>query len=123
MQHWDRDPASGDYVMTDGAPAQTDSLTIPAYIRVKSQRKKWLYAPNDRWGSDFGTVKKNRASASPGIIESIGARAVQPLVDDGRADGVTVEAVTRTRYGLGVKINILTASGQQEEITFLPIGG
>lgn len=32
-QNWEIDPVTKDYVMKGGAPVNTDSLTIPAYIR------------------------------------------------------------------------------------------
>ena len=108
--------------MLKGAPSQTDDLTIPAFIRLKAKRTKWLYAPDKKWGSDYYTMNKNRASQTPGIGESIGTKALQPMVDDGRADSITVTAVVRTQYGLGVQIDIETVTGQQQQILFLPIG-
>ena len=61
-QYWSLDPATGDYVLNGGAPVQITNLQIPAYYRWKIKRTRWLYAPNNKYGSDFFMLKKNISS-------------------------------------------------------------
>src|SRR4051812_33209127 len=121
-QHWDRDPKTGDYVMAGGAPKQTDSLTVPAFVRLKTPRKGWLYAPDDKWGSDFATVKKNRSTVDPGLYESLGTSALAPLIEDGRADQVSCVVVDRDRHGVQLDVKIEQANGEVEQVVLSPIG-
>lgn len=122
MQNWNVDPKTGDYVMERGSPQQTDSLTIPAYIRLKTKRKKWLYAPNDQYGSDFYTVKKRPAENANQRLEKIAVKALQPIVDDGRASTVEAKVVQNSRHATGMQISIKDASGEIETQTFQGLG-
>ncbi len=122
MQHWDRDPNTGDYIIEKGSPKQTESLTIPAFIRVKTPRNSWLYAPDNDWGSDFASVTKNRSTVDPGLYESLGAAALAPLIEDGRADQVSVEVSERARHGVAMNILIEQANGEVEQLVLKPVG-
>ena len=119
-QNWNQNPASGDYVMVKGAPEQTDSLTIPAYIRLKTKRLTWLYAPDTSYGSDFHLIKKRRTDQNPTLIENVAASALQPIVDDGRAREISVTTTVATRSGVGLETKIADASGQNIERLVLP---
>ena len=114
-QNWNIDPQKKDYVMQGGAPQQTDSLQIPAYIRLKTNRTQWLYAPDTNYGSDLYTVQRNRTTSDPSFLEAIAAKALQPIVDDGRASQITVTTVTDFRNAVGLQTTILDAQGTPEE--------
>lgn len=118
MQNWKIDPGTGDYVMDSGSPVETNSLTIPAYVRLKTQRTRWLYAPDNQFGSDFYTVKKRPAENANLKLEDIAGRALKPLLDDGRAKQITVDITENTRNAAGMDAQIIDASGEIENTTF-----
>ena len=122
MQGWLINPLTGDYVLNGGAPTQTNSLQLPAYYRLKIKRKKWMYAPSDDYGSDYYTVVKRPASNSNSLLETIGANALQPIVDDGRASSIEVQVVENVRHGSGLQVTITDSSGQVEVQTFKGVG-
>lgn len=114
---WSLDPATGDYLMnSNGTPKETDSLTIPAYIRLKARRTKWLYAPDPDWGSDFYSVQKRHQPKDGSNLEAIALRALKPLIDDGRASTITVTASVQSRYGVGLETEIIDASGSPDQL-------
>lgn len=115
-QSWNLDPKTGDYVMSGGAPEQTDSLTIPAYIRMKTKRTQWLYAPNSDYGADFYLVKKRRTNENASSIENIAGRALQPLIDDGRSSNISITTTDVARHGLQLETQITDARGQVETL-------
>lgn len=122
MQNWEIDPKTGDYIMQGGSPKQTDSLRIPAYFRLKTQRTRWLYAPDDKFGSDFYAVTKRQSTRDSSQIETIAATALQPLADDGRAAEITVETQVVARQGVGLKVEIVEANGRFDELILPPLG-
>lgn len=113
---WEIDPKTGDYIMEGGSPKETDSLRIPAYIRLKTRRQQWLYAPDTQYGSDFHLVRKRRTTEDASAIESIAARALQPILDDGRADSITVDTTATSRHGVGLQASIVEADGTVENL-------
>lgn len=115
-QNWNINPKTGDYVMVGGSPQQTDSLLIPAYIRLKTRRTQWLYAPNTEYGSDFYLVKKRRTNENASTIESIGARALQPMIDDSRASQIDITTTAVARQGLQLETDITDARGKSETL-------
>lgn len=118
MSQWKIDPATRDYVMENGAPVETESLTAPAYIRLRVRRKKWLYAPDELFGSDLADQKRQ----NPALIESLAARALQPIVEDGRAAELSVSSIGASRHGLQLQIDITDAQGEPQALTIDPIG-
>lgn len=110
-QNWLIDPASGDYVLENGKPVETDSLQVPAYFRLKTPRGKWLYAPDDKYGSTFYTLKKQQ-SQDASAVERVAENAVQPILDDGRARQAIVETNVSARNEV-----VLTTTLQQENGT------
>lgn len=120
---WNLNPVSGDYVMrSNGTPEETDSLTVPAYIRLKTGRQKWLYAPDTSYGSELHEIKKRHTSQDPSNLEAVAVRALQPLVDDGRADQIDIEAKTSYRNAAGLQINITDAQGEPQTLNLDRIG-
>lgn len=120
-QNWEIDPVTKDYVMKGGAPVNTDSLTIPAYIRLSTKRTQWLYAPDTNYGSDFYLIQKRRSTTDASQFENTAARALQPMVDDGRSSGISVTTQVLTRGAVGMEVDITDARGQTEETTLIPI--
>lgn len=121
-QTWNIDPVTGDYIMDGGAPVETDSLQVPAYFRLKIKRKQWLYAPDDKYGSDFYVVKKRPSTNAAQRLENIAIAALKPLTDDGRANRIDVTADIITRNGAALTTTIVDASGQEETVTFPGLG-
>jgi phage gp46-like protein len=113
---WLIDPKTGDYVMNNGSPVETDSLTVPAYFRLKTRRLQWLYAPSSTFGSDFHLVKKRRTTEDASFLESIAAQALQPILDDSRADSITVTTTSTARHGIGMQASIVSDGGKEDVI-------
>lgn len=114
--NWRIDPMKKDYALINGAPDQTDSLTIPAYIRMKVHRSKWLYAPDATYGSNFHAVQKRNSTEDASFLENMAADCLQPLLDDGRAREITVTTELVTRNNVGMKIEIVDANNQKQQI-------
>lgn len=121
-QNWNINPDIGDYVMVGGAPEQTDSLKIASYVRLKVRRQEWLYASDDDFGSDFHLLKKNRSTSDASTVESVAARALQPIADDGRASEIEVTATVATRHNVGMEVKVTDARGETEQIQFDSLG-
>jgi phage gp46-like protein len=125
-QQWDRDPATGDYILaSDGTPQQTDSLEVPAYHRLKTHRTQWMYAPDPDYGSDFYQVQKRNSAVNGGLLENIADKALQPMIDDGRAASVVTTNTTAPgddRSSSSLDIAIVDRQSQQTNFTFTPLG-
>ena len=122
MKNWTIDPKTGDYVMNGGSPIETSSLQVPAYIRLKTRRSNWLYAPDSDYGSDYYLLRKRQGVLDASTVETIGERALQPIVDDGRASEITVQTSQTARHGIAMETKIVDAKGEPEEITFVGLG-
>lgn len=122
-QDWDVDPSSGDYIMINGAPSETNSLLPPAYRRLKSKRKQWLYAPDKTWGSNFYLVKKRGTAISSGLLDTTAVDALLPMITDGRAKTVDSQSNAVTdRHAAEMTITIYDQQGNPTVIPFNPIG-
>lgn len=122
MQSWTVDPTDGDYVMTNGQPEQSDSLKIPAYFRLKTKRGKWLYAPDEKYGSDFYTVVKRPSENANRRLENVALAALQPILDDGRAAEIDATITVNTRGKSEMAVTIVDAAGEVETETFQGLG-
>jgi phage gp46-like protein len=123
MQDWNVDPKTGDYVMVNGAPQETDSLLPPAYRRLKTKRGKWLYAPDSKYGSNLYTIKKLGNAISSGLIDTTVVDALLPMITDGRAKTVDSQTNgTTNRSASSSDITIFDQQGNPEVIPFNPIG-
>lgn len=116
MTHWEVDPKTGDYIMVNGSPKETVSLTIPAYYRLKSRRGRWLHAPDAEYGSEFYLLKSKQANRKPAQVEDVAARAMQPIVDDGRADTIEVSTSVAGRGYIQLESKIFDATGTPETL-------
>jgi len=120
-QNWNINPSSGDYVIENGKPVETDSLQVPAYFRLKTQRGRWLYAPDDKYGSTFYTLKK-RTSQDASAIERIAENAIQPILDDGRAREALIETVLSARSEVGLSTTLQQENGNLDTLILPKLG-
>jgi phage gp46-like protein len=121
---WRINPKTGDYVMTNGAPVDDPSLIYPAYYRIMTKRTRWLYAPDDSFGSDLYTIKKrfNPGDVSP--LANIVDAALQPMIDDGRATDVeTTYLAPQSLYDTQLSVQITDAQGQPQTLNLPAVGG
>lgn len=122
-QTWNIDPSSGDYVIdSKGKPEVVTNLKVPAYIRLKTRRGRWLYAPDDLYGSDFHLVGRKVTAKDNNLVEAIVDRALAPMISDGRASEVEQVPQEYTRHTASISINITDSQGEVEQLTFSPIG-
>jgi len=121
-QNWNLNPATGDYVMSGGSPEETDSLKIPAYIRMKVTVNQWLYAPDSSYGSRFSQIKKRPTGRDASRIENAAAVALQPILDDGRALSITVETTSSNRTSVGLKTAIERQRGVFDQLEIPSLG-
>jgi phage gp46-like protein len=133
-QSWDLDPKTGDYMIDDrGHPVETDSLRVPAYIRLKAPKQGavrrdgspggWMYAPNPQWGSGYWTKAGSRSGIiTPTQLENVAATALQPLLDSGRASAITVDLVATSRGTTSLKTAILETNGQESQLLLPSLG-
>lgn len=119
---WEIDPATGDYIMEGGSPVLTAELTHAAYYRLKVPRKKWLYAPDANYGSDFASFTGKQTTATTSTLEAMAQRALKPIIDDGRATEIDVTALSRSRNGTQLETDITTAQGQTQTLQLDSIG-
>lgn len=119
---WVIDPSSGDYVMTNGSPVESTDLKYNAYYRLKIRRQQWMYAPNSKYGCDYYKVTKNLTTKPQTALEAIASRAVQPIVDDGRAQQINVTVTGVSRSGVTVETDITTNNQKQSSITLTGLG-
>jgi phage gp46-like protein len=113
-------PANGDYISENGKPVQDDTLLTSAYIRLKTQRGRWMYAPDGEYGSEF--YQSHRRVRTVVEIEEMGRKALQPMIDDKRAQSVTVEADDVARGGVSLSTKIVDDRGRPQILKFNPIG-
>jgi phage gp46-like protein len=118
---WEMDPTRKDYVMQLGAPKETSSLKMPAYFRLAVKRGTWMYGPAT-FGSDFHLDQKRRSSQDASGLESKASRALEPLIDDGRASEIDISTSEAARHGVRLQISIRDAQGAPDNLEFDPIG-
>lgn len=121
-ESWNINPATGDYIIENGSPVPTESLKIPAYIRLKVKRGTWMYAPDSSYGSDLYLIKKRRTTQSPSNVETAASLALQPILDDGRASEIEVTATVATRNAVGLETKITDARGEPELLVIPSLG-
>lgn len=123
MQSWEPDPDNlGDYKMSGGSPVQTNSLRVPAYIRLKVKKGKWMYAPNLDYGSDLDQIRKLQTNRDIVLFERTAEKALQPMVDDGRAATIAIDFRASARGGIGLNSRIFQANGIFEDLNLQSVG-
>jgi phage gp46-like protein len=118
---WLIDPTTRDYQLTKGSPIKDQSLQFPAYARLRIGRGTWLYAPDADYGNDLHLITR-QSKASGALIENVMSRALQPLIDDGRATAVDIEPAGNARYGEAVTCTITDAEERNLSLTLDPVG-
>lgn len=122
-QNPDLDEKTGDYVLEGGKPKETDSLRIPAYIRLKVRRGTWMYSPDIGYGSDFHSIKKRvTASNDARRVEDAAARALQPLVTTARASRIDITLAGLDRHATALNVKIIEENGRLDELNIPGIG-
>lgn len=116
------DPTTKDYEVENGRPVIDRGLQTPAYFRLKVPRTKWLYAPDNRYGSDFWTQQVRNDTGRGTVLEGIGKRALLPILEDGRASEITVAVELVSRNAIQMTATLTDAQGEPEEIKLNPIG-
>lgn len=119
---WLIDPTTGDYAIVNGNPVRDESLQFPAYVRMKIKRGAWLYAPDTDYGSEYSNVRK-RTNKTPALLQSIGERALQPLLDDGRATDIEFETMVSNRNIEQLQVTITDSDGATLSFQLTPVGG
>jgi phage gp46-like protein len=117
--------ATGDYVMkADNSPSVSTSLAAPTRCRLRCHRKGWLYAPNTNFGSDFFKYLRRKSVVfSDALAENIATKALQPVVDDGRADNLDVLTQKTQRGGVALGITLTDTQQNQPVAVTVPVGG
>lgn len=122
-QSWLIDPKTKDYVLDDkGKPVQTNSLTVPSYIRLKTRRGQWLYAPNTNYGSTFFQLKKHQTVGDNTLLENAAKTALTPIVNDGRASLIEINTTGVSRNSAELQTKITEKSGRVETLSLKPLG-
>lgn len=115
------DPGTGDYVIENGNTVKDYSTQFPAYVRLKTQRKRWLYAPDNNYGSDFYKVSR-LGKDTPRLLETITTKALQPLIDDKRAREIGAICSVVNRNQTSIEIQIIEANNEIKTFEFSPVG-
>lgn len=119
---WAIDPSTRDYRISGGSPVQDATLVTPAYVRLKTRRTQWLYAPNPQYGSDYFRMHRRLPLKEVARLPDLASKALQPLIDDGRAASVTADVAQTVRGAATVNVKIIDAQGAPQEFKFNPIG-
>jgi phage gp46-like protein len=118
---WKIDPDTGDYEIDDtGKPVRDESLLTPAYIRLKTPRKGWMYSPDRDFGSDFSFTNR-RLKQTPTLVRNVATRALAPMVTDGRALEIFIDIVQAVRHGVEIKIDMRQADGKNATLDYTAV--
>ena len=125
-EQWQKNAATKDYVIENGAPAKTASgdLLVPAFYRLQCPKNKWMYAPPD-FGSRLGEVKKNNSTTphTVQLTETLAAQALEPIVRDGRASEVVTRVVEQGRaQGVGFRAWLVGQNGEPQVLDLPSVG-
>ncbi len=118
-ESWLMNPGTRDYEQSGGSPVIDKSLKMPIYFRTLVPRTRWMYAPDNTYGSDFWQYKNKQGPNAPSVVESIEQRALQPILDDGRALRIDVSPINDPRVGIQLNVTARDASGEDVEVSAL----
>ena len=119
-----RDMTTGDYVVdASGAPVLDTSLAPPMFSRLRGHRNGWMYAPDKTWGSDFWQYNRRQSIKFTDTLgQSLATAAIQPMVDDGRADQLVVTTTASQRSGVQYQISVLDIELNTPVAVNTPVG-
>ena len=120
-QNLQLDPQTGDYILKNGRPVEDDSLNTPAYIRLKTRRTKWLYAPDTDFGADYYLYSKRHVPSDDKALVAVTNKALQPLIDSGRATAVSSVVQATHRDRVLITTQVTQAGGTVVQLTFSPL--
>ena len=118
---WLIDPTTHDYLLEKGSPIKDKSLKFPAYARLRITRGSWLYAPDADYGNDLNLITRQSKASGP-LIENVMTRALQPMIDDGRATAIDLEPAGNARFGESITLTITDAEERNLSLTLDPVG-
>lgn len=81
-----------------------------------------MYAPDSKFGSDYYKLVRNNTTKPQTALENIAARAVQPIVDDGRANNIAVTVTGVSRDGVSVEVDISSGQTQVSTLNLTGLG-
>jgi phage gp46-like protein len=81
-----------------------------------------LYAPDNKYGSDFYAQVKRRSTDDASYFENLAANALEELINDGRAQTVEATVTEASRAGVALTIQITDAQGTEERVVFKGLG-
>lgn len=114
------DSTTGDFMISNGQPVNEYTLLTAAYIRLKAPRLNWMYAPDTTYGSDY--YSSHRRINNYVQLEQYGTAALTPLVNQNRAQSISVVTTAAQRGFVTQQATIINNSGQPEVLTFNPVG-
>lgn len=119
---WRINPASGDYVVANGSPVRDETLDFPVYVRLRTPRRGWLYAPDNRYGSVLEDVKRQNNQTST-LLANVMRDALRPLVETRRAASIDVLPTRSERFKEELGVTYVTRAGEERTFTFDPVEG
>ncbi|MDA3978495.1 phage GP46 family protein [Gallibacterium sp. AGMB14963] len=102
-------PLTGDYTLS-----QTDTLQNAVYIRLTTPLGSWW--ADGRVGSLLHLIQREKDKERVGLLaQQYAEEALQPLIDDGRAQAITVDYVQPHNGTLQLLISVTDARGKTYE--------
>lgn len=118
---WQLDPKTGDYVTVNGDAVQDTSLDVPIYIRLKTHRQGWLYAPDRFYGSTLFKNQKHNTTVGKSAVENTIFKALTPIVNDGRMVGQNITSTGRSRQGESFMLQYQQNNGDVKQVDLVEI--
>jgi phage gp46-like protein len=105
-------PRTRDWEMdADGFLVSTNSLAQAGYIRLTAHFGEWMH--DTTLGSTLFDLNAKAETTGESEVVRRAERALQPLIDDGRASSVTVKLLESTRYGRAIDVTIVDARSNE----------
>jgi phage gp46-like protein len=117
---WSIDPATRDYRSAQGEPVPDTSLNVPIYVRLRTPRGGWMYAPDAKYGSTLDRVAKQN-NQTPTLIANVMRDALKPLLESKRATTIVVSNVSSRRFREETRIDYITRAGEASTFTIDPL--
>lgn len=98
-------PYTGDYTGT-----RTTGVENAVLLRLKTPLDSWLFSP--QLGSKLHLLPRKDTEQTRALAEQYAWQALEPLIQDGRAQSVNVAAVRKRAGWLDLTIQVLQADGK-----------